>query len=112
MYTLCTVDKSEYIKWGASKSADQRLDSASADAASKQQLPVHVNCTPFEQQDVLVPWIMPRTDTPDSQMHLRYYHVFREGEFEQLIAEHCADVCTLEQCYYEQGNWCAVIRAV
>lgn len=40
-------------------------------------------------QDVLVPWVMTSQHAPETreeQVHQRYYHLFREGELEDLVA--------------------------
>lgn len=67
------------------------------------------------QQDLLVPWKMQHKSTSKEsngttdKTLLRFYHVFRMGEMEELIMQ-LSDICYLERCYYEQGNWCAIIR--
>lgn len=35
----------------------------------------------------------------------RYYHVFKEGELEKLIASHIKDLQVV-QCFYDHANWC------
>jgi hypothetical protein len=107
---------SEYIKWGMTK-ADGRASQQHANDSSNETstLPIHVNCTEFVQQDLLVPWKMQHKSAVKdnseaaSKTLLRFYHVFRKGEMEELITQ-LADICILERCYYEQGNWCAIVR--
>lgn len=41
----------------------------------------------------------------------RYYHVFREGELDQLIEKH-ADNLHIISSYYDQSNWCVVAEKV
>ena len=41
-------------------------------------------------------------------IHFRFYHVFVEGEFEELVR--LSGGCTLESIVNEQGNWIAVLR--
>ncbi|CAB4069303.1 ALKBH8 [Lepeophtheirus salmonis] len=75
-------------------------------------LPVHKNRTNFLHTDLLVPW-KKKTKSEDNQggeektFH-RYYHMFQEGELEEL-ANSIVDL-TLDEIYYEQGNWCIVAR--
>ncbi|XP_051934526.1 probable tRNA methyltransferase 9B [Hippocampus zosterae] len=42
---------------------------------------------------------------------LRYYHVFREGELAQLIADHVAQL-RVRQAYFDHANWCVVAEKV
>ncbi|PVD34929.1 hypothetical protein C0Q70_06210 [Pomacea canaliculata] len=82
-------------------------------------LQVHINRTDFKSQDVLVPWQLQKARVKKGQQELtnstsshetlhRFYHVFEEGELEKL----CAGVngCIIEKSYYDQGNWCVVLR--
>lgn len=41
----------------------------------------------------------------------RYYHVFREGELDQLIEKH-ADNLHIISSYYDQSNWCVIAEKV
>ena len=44
------------------------------------------------------------------QVLLRYYHVFEEGELEELVKK-VEDLVVVES-YYDQGNWCSVLERV
>ena len=70
-------------------------------------LPVHVNRTEFKQQDLLVPWEQKAKSGAESERHLRFYHVFREGELPELATRLPAAVL---ETWYEQGNWAAVLE--
>ncbi|KAJ8410812.1 hypothetical protein AAFF_G00187690 [Aldrovandia affinis] len=87
---------------------------------SEPRLIVHTNRTAFNSQDLLVPWHLKggapkasgvsRDSKPSesgSVFH-RYYHVFREGELEEL----CRGVknITVQTSYYDQGNWCVILQ--
>uniref|UniRef100_A0A6G1SE78 Alkylated DNA repair protein alkB 8 n=1 Tax=Aceria tosichella TaxID=561515 RepID=A0A6G1SE78_9ACAR len=76
------------------------------------KLPIHKNRTPFLNQDVLVPFHAkskdPNGHTSESDVQLRYYHVFREGELECLLGK--ISNITMLQSYYDRGNWCAIVR--
>jgi hypothetical protein len=39
--------------------------------------------------------------------NLRYYHVFKEGELEQMLA--MIENITVVKSYYDHANWCAII---
>ncbi|KAJ9601051.1 hypothetical protein L9F63_000786 [Diploptera punctata] len=84
-------------------------------------LPVHTNRTQFQHHDLLVPWKLKpgqnsKSETkPDEQntsdlvpTFYRYYHVFEEGELEQL----CGMVkgAKIVSSYYDQGNWCIILQ--
>lgn len=76
---------------------------------------VHHNRTPFRAADLLVPWELNKptevtgtiNETKRTVFH-RFYHVFREGELQLM----CAKVPSCQVCssYYENGNWCVVLR--
>nr|XP_056714571.1 alkylated DNA repair protein alkB homolog 8 [Euleptes europaea] len=91
------------------------------------RLPVHTNRTSFDSQDLLVPWhlkdgtkkkaepteshqpLLNSADScePSSVFH-RYYHVFCEGELEQVCKS--LECIKVEESYYDQGNWCVVLE--
>ena len=54
----------------------------------------------FTEQDTLVPW--KDHDTP------RYYHVFKEGELEELVQQ--CDNVNIVKSTYDNGNWIAVLH--
>ncbi|VDM56986.1 unnamed protein product, partial [Angiostrongylus costaricensis] len=57
----------------------------------------------FIQQDLLVPWQIEHKD----ETYFRYYHVFAEGEIEELIRS--VGGCQIDSVEKEQGNYIAVI---
>ncbi|XP_074651671.1 tRNA (carboxymethyluridine(34)-5-O)-methyltransferase alkbh8-like [Tubulanus polymorphus] len=99
--------------------------STSTQTESSDSLPIHVNRTPFEKQDVLVPWHMKAKqknrlslgsaasnetseDRDCNPVFHRFYHVFRQGELETL----CETIPGVEviHSYYDKGNWCVIIQ--
>lgn len=78
-------------------------------------LPVHKNRTNFEHSDLLVPWKTKNLNAPvengDSKTFLRFYHVFKERELENLILESAilSSQMSIEESYYDQGNWCVIL---
>ena len=83
-------------------------DEAAEKSRPSCSLPVHVNRTEFQQQDVLVPWRLKQTakkaatPEPDKVFH-RYYHVFQAGELRQCC-EGIDGVRVVNE-YYDEGNW-------
>ena len=98
-------------------------------------LPVHTNRTNFEYTDLLVPWKTSTSDKEDTCLNNenetdsfnvskreknppfqneksktlhRYYHVFEEGELEELILS--VPSLVIEKSYYDQGNWCVIFK--
>ncbi|KPJ01040.1 Alkylated DNA repair protein alkB-like 8 [Papilio xuthus] len=77
-------------------------------------LPVHENRTQFQHKDLLVPWKLrgvkedKLADKPESTL-LRFYHVFEEGELEQLCV---SSELIVEKSFYDEGNWCVVCKKV
>ena len=47
---------------------------------------------------------------PVTQVLLRYYHVFEEGELEELVEK--VEGLVVVESYYDQGNWCSVLERV
>lgn len=74
------------------------------------KLPVHTARTPFQHQDVFVPWKVKAKAPSDNaaEVFLRYYHVFEENELVQL----CSSIKDINiiQTYYTEGNWCIVFE--
>ncbi|KAI4462733.1 hypothetical protein MML48_4g00011027 [Holotrichia oblita] len=75
-------------------------------------LPVHVNRTQFQDQDLLVPWKLRAENAPDNKENtfLRFYHVFEEGELETLCSQ--LDYIKIVKHYYDQGNWCCIFEKI
>ena len=98
-------------------------------------LSIHKNRTNFEHSNILVPWkinsckkdhnelkndeksgeeknVVAINDrsapqhSDDKTFH-RFYHVFEEGELEELILS--LPNLQIEKSYYDQGNWCAIV---
>lgn len=71
-------------------------------------MPVHVNRTPFLEQDILVPFSTKsgkdRNDV--GGRHLRYYHVFMEKELDKMFER--IEGIKIDDSYYDRGNWCIV----
>lgn len=76
------------------------------------KLRVHTNRTEFESQDLLVPWHLKEKSSKqsESQCFHRYYHVFTEGEIEELMSD--INNIRIIKSYYDQGNWCVIFEKV
>ncbi|XP_050098644.1 alkylated DNA repair protein alkB homolog 8 [Anopheles aquasalis] len=75
-------------------------------------LPVHTNRTPFQHQDLLVPWKL-RTESneeAEKQTFLRFYHVFEKNELEQVCLDSGDNNVQIVESFYDQGNWCVVME--
>ena len=102
------------------QSRDEESESACSNMALCEMIAVHKNRTQFEQQDLLVPWHLKKKSSRDAksddeksaskdkQVFFRYYHVFVEGEMEELC-QTLGDV-SVTNTYYDQGNWCVVFK--
>lgn len=77
---------------------------------TKIELPIHRNRTQFTHTNVLVPWKLKQKEVSHDQQKtfLRYYHVFEEGELEELCKE-CTHV-EIVKSYYDQGNHCVILK--
>uniref|UniRef100_A0A672G0C1 Fe2OG dioxygenase domain-containing protein n=1 Tax=Salarias fasciatus TaxID=181472 RepID=A0A672G0C1_SALFA len=92
--------------------------------AAAGKLSVHTNRTAFNTQDLLVPWHLKAgkkkekseetrgqtcsNDNGAAPVFHRFYHVFQQGELEQL----CGLVAgaKVQSSYHDQGNWCVVLE--
>ncbi|XP_073439120.1 tRNA (carboxymethyluridine(34)-5-O)-methyltransferase ALKBH8 isoform X2 [Dendrobates tinctorius] len=118
-------NKSKYLKEGkmSNEAIPQKANCDQAPQEFGAALPIHTNRTAFHSQDLLVPWHLKANNqsrnneatsakeenqlVPGSVYH-RYYHVFREGELEELCTR-VTDV-TIWHSYHDQGNWCVIIE--
>ncbi|XP_036598644.1 alkylated DNA repair protein alkB homolog 8 isoform X1 [Trichosurus vulpecula] len=114
--SVCSISATNDLKDGG----------CDANGVINSKLPVHTNRTTFHSQDVLVPWHLKRDPmrgkraeplklTPDlggppdpSPVFHRYYHVFCEGELE--AACRMLNNISIQQSYYDQGNWCVIFK--
>lgn len=63
----------------------------------------------FEDQDALVPWKLPQrfaNENSGSSEYHRYYHLFKEGELEQLVNGFGGEII---EHGYDSQNWFAVV---
>lgn len=84
------------------------------------KIPIHINRTPFKNQDLLVPFKLKKlpkkaneplnTDDLSEHQNLRYYHVFKRNELDSMINK-IANIKIIDS-YYDKGNWCVIIRKV
>ena len=93
---------SSYLKKSKSKSVSKSQPKPS----SQFDLPVHENRTDFLHSDLLVPW--KRKGEEPKTFH-RFYHVFQEKELEDLVRRADGTI-EIEKTYYDQGNWCVILR--
>ncbi|KAF4523365.1 hypothetical protein B566_EDAN005520 [Ephemera danica] len=100
--------KSSYLRQGAGQAPETQVP------PSPFSLPVHTNRTPFSHPDMLVPWKLKSSQgqetktTPSKEVFFRFYHVFEEGELEELCQQVPEFLVT--RSYYDQGNWCVALE--
>ncbi|CAK1578844.1 unnamed protein product [Parnassius mnemosyne] len=93
---------------------DKEVQSNSTVEVAGLTLPVHENRTQFQHKDLLVPWKLrgmkenKLADKPECTL-LRYYHVFEEGELDELCE---LSSLLVESSFYEEGNWCVVCKKI
>ena len=51
-----------------------------------------------------------KDDNKQATVYHRYYHVFKEGEMEQLIMEHFKGKLDIVNRYYDHANWVVELR--
>uniref|UniRef100_A0A914I4N5 Alkylated DNA repair protein alkB homolog 8 n=1 Tax=Globodera rostochiensis TaxID=31243 RepID=A0A914I4N5_GLORO len=76
----------------------------------------------FKQQDLLVPWSSSGDQRKDDSTggeqeqqkqqkdFFRYYHLFVESEFRNLVDSEFSNCCELESEFCDEGNWVIVLR--
>ena len=101
---------STYLKQGKTNPNREKESPSKSEVANTFNLPVHKNRTDFEHSDVLVPWKIKgeHNDGQPKETFHRYYHVFEEGELENLLLS--VPGLVIEKSYYDQGNWCVIFR--
>uniref|UniRef100_A0A665UFQ1 tRNA (carboxymethyluridine(34)-5-O)-methyltransferase n=1 Tax=Echeneis naucrates TaxID=173247 RepID=A0A665UFQ1_ECHNA len=116
----------EYNKQRSKYLKEQIKDMQHISKGTNSKLSVHTNRTAFNTQDLLVPWHLKegkkqgeedsgentkkdkKTSGNSLPVFHRYYHVFQQGELEQL----CGQVAGVRVCrsYHDQGNWCVILE--
>uniref|UniRef100_A0A1B6E4R5 tRNA (carboxymethyluridine(34)-5-O)-methyltransferase n=1 Tax=Clastoptera arizonana TaxID=38151 RepID=A0A1B6E4R5_9HEMI len=92
----------------------QPMDMSKSDLSVN--LPIHNNRTDFQYQDLLVPWKMKSSagkELPENkrdETFLRYYHVFEEGEIENVCSR--LENVHIVRSYYDEGNWCIILEKI
>lgn len=108
-----------YLNPNKTKTKDGFPQNRDAKQVGNLKIPIHKNRTPFSDQDLLVPFKVNKDKSRASSStnqgegcgerdYLRYYHVFKENELENLIAE--IPNVTLVESYYDKGNWSSIIK--
>ncbi len=93
---------------------EKTTTSKKAEAAEKPT--IHDYGKEFEKQDLFVTWHhqgskdKTKTLEKDNEVYLRFYHVFKSGELEQLFDT--IDSVRIEKSFYEQGNWCVIFEKI
>ncbi|XP_077070995.1 tRNA (carboxymethyluridine(34)-5-O)-methyltransferase ALKBH8 isoform X2 [Siphateles boraxobius] len=106
-------------------SSDMKCTEAGFGNVTQPRIHVHTNRTAFLSQDLLVPWHLkgnvdknkgaaisstdvPVDSTTQRPIFHRYYHVFQQGELEEM----CFGVAGVKvlRSYHDQGNWCAELE--
>lgn len=106
--------KSTYLLQHQKKEVDkEQIETATFTIDSNEiHLPVHKNRTQFSHTNVLVPWKLKQKEIPQEQqkVFLRYYHVFEDGELEELCMKNSH--VEIVKSYYDQGNHCVILKKI
>lgn len=106
--------KSTYLLQHQKKESEkEQIETATFTIDSSEiQLPVHRNRTQFNHTNVLVPWKLKQKEIPHEQqkVFLRYYHVFEDGELEDLCREN--PKVEILKSFYDQGNHCVILKKI
>lgn len=110
--------KSAYLKQNLTNPSKENQDAQNQEILVKTEnisisLPVHTNRTEFQHQNLFVPWKlknMSKDSENQSEVFLRYYHVFEENELEEMCKE-ISEIRVVKS-YYDQGNWCVIFEKV
>lgn len=105
-------NKSNYIK----QKYDLKLDDEKhvpvelKDDKNQKLMPIHYNGTKFKHQDCFVPWKGKTEVVPLENTDLRFYHLFKENELDDLIKK--LDNVKIIESYYDNGNWAVKFRKI
>lgn len=86
---------------------EQDFENLSKDLA----LPIHTNRSQFKHKDLLVPWKLKKIEnetTNSPELFLRFYHVFDEGELNNLCTK--LNNIHIIKSFYDEGNWCVMFK--
>ncbi|XP_063725360.1 alkylated DNA repair protein alkB homolog 8-like [Symsagittifera roscoffensis] len=111
-------EQSKYISTKRNEELSVNLTENTEEKEEK-TIDYHVNRTEFMQQDLFVPFSKKPQNVKKSQQsseimnkmetYYRFYHLFLKGELEQLCVEACSNVEIVDS-YYDDGNWCVILR--
>ncbi|XP_050986435.1 alkylated DNA repair protein alkB homolog 8 isoform X2 [Labeo rohita] len=106
-------------------SSDVKCTEDGFGSMTQPRIHIHTNRTAFVSQDLLVPWHLksnadknkgaasgstkgPMDNTSQGPVFHRYYHVFQQGELEDM----CCGVTGVKvlRSYHDQGNWCVELE--
>nr|XP_022903427.1 alkylated DNA repair protein alkB homolog 8 [Onthophagus taurus] len=111
--------KSKYIKQQRQESNSFSSPCENVQIENEVSLPVHVNRTTFQHQDMLVPWIkkdkINKNDDEtgnckENETYLRFYHTFEEKELFNMCLE--IENIKIVDYYYDEGNWCCIFEKI
>lgn len=75
-------------------------------------LPVHINRTNFDHNNLLVPWKLKtkacNSNENSSPVFLRFYHVYEDNELKNMCMQ--MNNVSIIDYYYDQGNWCILLE--
>lgn len=110
-------EKSSYLKQDRKNRTKDIVPEQKTDCVTVENnisLPVHTNRKEFLHKDLLVPWKLKCNDNKNeissNNVFLRFYHVFDEGELENLCCK--INNIVVKHTYYDQGNWCVIIKRI
>ncbi|XP_016147888.1 alkylated DNA repair protein alkB homolog 8 isoform X4 [Sinocyclocheilus grahami] len=122
--------KSKYLKEGTTGASVEKMSSdmkcTEEQNVTQPRIHIHTNRTAFLSQDLLVPWHLkcnvdknkgagsgstngPLENTSQGPVFHRYYHVFQQGELEEMCCCGVTGVKVLRS-YHDQGNWCVELE--
>ncbi|XP_016381943.1 alkylated DNA repair protein alkB homolog 8-like isoform X2 [Sinocyclocheilus rhinocerous] len=123
--------KSKYLKEGTAGASVEMMSSdmkcTEEQNVTQPRIHIHTNRTAFLSQDLLVPWHLkcnadknkgagsgstngPLENMSQGPVFHRYYHVFQQGELEEMCC--CGGVTGVKvlRSYHDQGNWCVELE--
>ena len=99
--------KSSYLKPSSKDRCEvSQLEKLTVDGSSSCTLPIHKNRNNFAEQDMFVPW--KNKSKCDENTHYRFYHVFKEGELNNLFLS--VGGCSIVDSYHDNGNWATIVQ--
>lgn len=97
-------------KDGSRELSNDDQQNGRSDQNATKLMPIHYNGTKFKHQNCFVPWKKKNQELPLEQTDLRFYHLFKECELDDLVRR--LDDVQIMDSFYDNGNWAVKFKKI